>query len=295
MADALTELAVALDQQVFQRIHLTEPTIFLVGAARSASVSLRGRIRQELAGKPRVPGFDVYYPEELFEEMLGGGDRGADLLQLENLLAESVHAVVIVLESEGAIAELGAFANHDKLKDRLVVVVDKKYRREKSFIMLGPVNYLRRRTHSEIILHPFHQPDFGRLGKDIRAAVRRVSKTVTVDTSVRNPVTAQHYLRAAIHVLNPVSQIQLKSLIERAGARSPEESDRIVATSLAILQRQREVALAGEAYILTPAGQNRLERMLLFENEGAIMASALDKARIRVLTWRLRRKQTLPI
>jgi hypothetical protein len=206
-----------------------------------------------------------------------------------------VHAVVIVLESEGPIAELGAFANHDKLNDRLVVVVNKKYQHAKSFIMLGPINYLKRRTQSEIIPHPFARPDFDKLGRDIRGAVKRISQAATVDTSVRNPVTAQHYLRAAIHVLNPVTQIQLKALIERAGARSPEESNRIVATSLGILLRQQEVALSGDSYSLTPAGQNRLERMLLFESEGPIMASAMDDARIKVLTWRLRRKQTMPI
>ncbi len=118
MPDRLTEIAEVLEKEVFQRIRLTAPAVFLVGASPSAASSLRDQVRADLAGRRRVPEFDIYYPEDLFEELLRGGEAGADLLELENQLAENVHAVVILLESPGAIAELGAFANHDRLKDR---------------------------------------------------------------------------------------------------------------------------------------------------------------------------------
>lgn len=293
MSDPLGQLAVTLDQEVFQRISLSTPTVFLIGAAHSAASSLRDRLREELTGKPRIPGFDVYYPEDLFEELLRGGEKGVDLLELENLLAENVHAILILLESQGAIAELGAFANYPKLRDRLVVVVDRKYRRAKSFIMLGPVNYLRRKTASQIIFHQFDAPDILKLGADSRSAIRKVSKGITVETSVRNPVAAQHYLRTAIHVLHPASQTALQSLIQRAGTQTTEEANRIVSTSLSILRREKEVTLAGNGYVLTQSGRHRLQRMLHLEPDGGKMASALDKARIDVLTWRLRRPYKL--
>lgn len=291
--DRLAELASALDNQVFQRIRLTTPAVFLVGAAKFAPTSLRDQLREELAGKPRIPGFDVYYPEDLFDELLHGGEKGADLLELENILAENVHAIVIVLESPGAIAELGAFSNHDRLRNRLVVVVDKKYRRARSFVMLGPVNYLRRKTGSRVVFHDFSQPELHKLGEDVRSGVRKVSQDVVVDTSVRNPVAAQHYLRAAIHVLHPVSQATLQSLIERATHGTPEQANRIVSTSLSILQREEEVALGSDGYSLTHAGRHRLERMLRLEEAGREMRHALDRARIDVFTWRLRRPQRL--
>lgn len=294
MPDRLTELAARLDQDVFQRIELRTPAVFLVGAARSAPSALRAQIREELAGKPRIPGFDVYYPEDLFEELLRGGEKGADLLELENLLAENVHAIVIVLESAGAIAELGAFANHDKLRGRLVVVVDSKYKRARSFIMLGPVSYLGRKTTSKIIYHDFKRPDLRKLGEEVRGAVRKVSKGVVVDTSVRNPVAAQHYLRAAIHVLHPVSQARLQSLIERVASGTPEQANRIVSTSLSILLREGEVALSAEGHNLTEAGRQRLRRMLQLERQGRAIAHSLDRARIDVLTWTLRHPQRLP-
>jgi len=291
--DHLSELAATLDREVLQRIRLTLPTVFLVGAARSTPSALRDRIREELAGQPRITGFDVHYPEDLFEELLRGKEKDADLLQLENMLAENVHAVVIVLESPGAIAELGAFANHARLRDRLVVVVDKKYRKARSFIMLGPMNYLRRKTASKIILHDFRDPDVHKLGAEVRRAVRKVSEGVVVDTGVRNPIAAQHYLRAAIHILQPVSERTLQLLVERATTGTAQEATRIVSASLSILYSQGEVTLAGELYSLTEAGRRRLRRMLQVELEGRNMARALDRGRIDVLTWTLRRPQRL--
>jgi hypothetical protein len=294
MRDYLGEVAAALSEQVFRRIRLTTPALMLVGAKRFTPMALRDRLRGELAGKPRILGFDVYYPEELFEELLQGGGKSGDLLELENLLAQSVHAVVIVLESPGAIAELGAFANHPLLRDRLVVVVNEKHRHEASFIMRGPVNHLHWKTRSKRIFHDFGHADLGKLGEDVRAMVREVSKEVTVDTSVSNPLVAQHYLRAAIHVLQPVSRWTLQSLVEHATARSAEEAKRNVSMSLSILRREREVVLDRQEYRLTDAGRHRLRRMLQLERDGREMARALDRARINVLTWRLRHPQKLP-
>ena len=65
----LAKIAKSLEQEVFQRIKLNTPTVFLVGAGRSSASILRDEVRDELEKKPRIRGkFDVYYPEELFEE-----------------------------------------------------------------------------------------------------------------------------------------------------------------------------------------------------------------------------------
>lgn len=293
MRDYLAEIAATLNEEVFQRIQLTRPTVFLVGAGPSTPSSLRDQIRDELAGRPRIPGFDVYYPEELFEELLRGAEPRADLLELENLLAENVHAVVIVLESEGPIAELGAFANHEKLRDRLVVIVNKRYRKARSFIMLGPIKYLRQKTRSRIVYYEPMDIDLDKLGKNIRAGVRKVSAGVTVETSVRNPVLAQHYLRAAIDVLHPIQRTTLQSLIQSVAPINATETNRIVIAALSILTREKEVALGNDGYTLTKAGRDRLGRMLKLEEHGRQISTSLDRTRINVMTWKLRRKRAL--
>ena len=292
MADELGTIAATLEKEVFQRITLSAPAVFLVGAARSAAATLRDQVRDELAGSLRSPRFDVYYPEDLFEELLRGGERGADLLELENLLAENVHAVVILLESPGAIAEMGAFCNHQGLRDRLVVVVDAKHRRDRSFIMLGPVSFLQRKTKSEVIFHKLGQPNLPRLGAEIRTAIRKVSGGIKVDTSLLNPVAAQHHMRVAIQVLQPVSQATLQALIQRAADVGSNDANRIVTTSLSILRREGEVALGFQGYTMTDAGKQRMKRLLETEPAGAAMIRSLDRVRIEVLSFDLRKPKT---
>ncbi len=293
MRNPLPQVAATLDQEVFQRLQLTTPAVFLVGAGRSAPSTLRDQIRDELVGRKWVRGFDVYYPEELFEELLWEGERHAGLLELENKLAENVHAVVIVLESEGPIAELGAFANHEKLRDRLVVIVNRRHRKSRSFIMLGPVAYLKQETRSEIIYHEPKNPDMQKLGEQIRSAVRKISKEAVVDTTVQNSIAAQHYLRAAIHVLHPVSEDVLISLVQHVGPSEHAEANRIVSTALSILRSETEVTLGNDGYELTQPGKDRLRKMLEREKYGRNISEALDKARIDILTWTIRKRQKL--
>jgi len=47
------------------------------------------------------------------------GHQKQDLLTLENLLADSVNTVVILLQSPGTFTELGAFTNYEKLTEML--------------------------------------------------------------------------------------------------------------------------------------------------------------------------------
>lgn len=63
-----------------------------------------------------------------------------DLLIFEEFLAEVSDAIVLFVESPGSFCELGAFAYADALfSDKLIIVMDEKYRRSKSFIATGPV------------------------------------------------------------------------------------------------------------------------------------------------------------
>lgn len=261
--------------------------MFLVGAGQESPTSIRESIRKELTSRRYYSWLDVYYPEELFEELMQSRAH-FDLLSLENLLAKSVHVVVIILESPGAIAELGAFANHRGLRDRLVVVVDKKYRRAKSFIALGPVRYLDKNTKSIVIFHNLRNPQIEGLGVQIRQAVRRISKGIQIDTSVANPIAAQHFLLATIYVMEPVQREMLNNMIQAVRVQPPKKLTAIVTSSLSILLHQEEVILQDGKYRLTREGLKRLRLTLKSEPEGRTIDHSLDKLRIRVLNRTLR-------
>ena len=286
------EIAKLINEDVFAKLRERSLTVFLVGASQESSTSIRESIRKELIGRRYRNWLDVYYPEELFEELIRSGDH-FDLLNLENLLAESVHAVVIILESPGAIAELGSFANHKKLRDRLIVVIDEKYRKANSFIILGPVRYLKKNTKSIVLFHNLRKPQIVELGEQIRGAVRKISAGVQVDTSVANPIAAQHFLLVAIYLMDSVPREILDDVMQAVGVHHSETITIIVTSSLNILLRQREVILQDGKYRLTREGLERLRLTMKLEHEGQSIERSLDKLRVKILNHSLRGQKRL--
>ncbi|MEQ9520473.1 MAG: retron St85 family effector protein [Parvibaculum sp.] len=77
-----------------------------------------------------------------------------DLLDFENHLSHLAHTVVLVLESPGAIAELGAFALMPSIAEKLFVLMNGEYAQSNSFIELGPIKFLRDR-HDLVYIYPW--------------------------------------------------------------------------------------------------------------------------------------------
>jgi hypothetical protein len=76
-------------------------------------------------------------------------ESGFNALSLEKELAELSDAVVVLVESVGSIAELGAFSLSDDLRPKLLAVLDRARKGADSFIETGPVAWIRRES-----IHP---------------------------------------------------------------------------------------------------------------------------------------------
>jgi hypothetical protein len=63
------------------------------------------------------------------------------VLEHEEKLARTSDAIVIIVESFGTAAELGAFAIAPELRKKLLVILDRGFHGERSFINLGPVRW----------------------------------------------------------------------------------------------------------------------------------------------------------
>lgn len=113
--------------------------VFLCGKAfideNNYYVSNRGVIEKCLKSKSS----DIYIvlSEKLWEENF---NSNIDLLTFEEFLAEVSDCIILFVESPGTFCELGAFTYADGLfSDKLVIVIDEKYKNDKSFIITGPV------------------------------------------------------------------------------------------------------------------------------------------------------------
>lgn len=285
----IQEIAKSINIEIFNKFRRRGLTVFLVGAGQEAPKSMRDSVRGELSEKRYYNWLDIYYPEELFEELILSQPH-MDLLSLENLLGKSVHAVVIILESSGAISELGAFANHPDLCNRLVVIVDKKYKKKKSFIMLGPVRYLKEKTKSIVIFHNLRNPEIKSLSMNIRHAVRQISEGVKLDTSVANPIAAQQFLLAVLFAMEPLGKKTLVEMIEAVMKKGKADPNIIATSALNILLREKEITLSQGRYRLTQIGLERLKRIIKLEVHGRNIEQCFDKLRVQILNQTFRGK-----
>lgn len=90
------------------------------------------------------------FGEEIDPKMLRSKNR-VDLLTLESRFAHSVDFTILILESAGAIAELGTFSMIQNLRSRLFVLVPVRFYDAKSFIARGPLSLISKDNLNNVI------------------------------------------------------------------------------------------------------------------------------------------------
>jgi hypothetical protein len=134
--------------------------IFLCGGPVSTSQgatpprlpqSLRQSLMQKIASDHPELQNNILLAESVFDNF--DKDHYGDLLTFERYLATFCSAIVIILESPGAIAEFGAFVLLAEAVDKLYAVIDSKHYSSPSFIRKGPIEYLKQREEKQVISH----------------------------------------------------------------------------------------------------------------------------------------------
>ncbi|MDL1978454.1 MAG: retron St85 family effector protein [Deltaproteobacteria bacterium] len=282
-------LAKKIHNEVYKVFFDYKTTLFLCGAGNEVVGSVRKQINDELTSSRYAFHYDMFYPEDLFGELLFG-PKHQDLLSLENILADSVDAIVLIIESFGAVAELGAFASNSKLRKKIVCLVDQKYRKKKSFINYGPLRLLKDKGEGQVVY-----VEYDNISKSIKAVRRAISKTRKLKRKkpdVKNVVQAHHYILPCIYLLEPVKRNILRKLVEHASGTNDQKSTALTAGAISILNKKREISLTPDGYRLTPTG------LISFSNLGSrgrtrqvYNITAMDEMRVAILNWKYRGKQ----
>ena len=143
------EIALRIYKEIFCHTCDTSIDIFLCGGAKTKSKVNRDAIRRNLEKYGFL--FNIFYPEDLFIELLN--KKEYDLLSLEKYLAENSDYIVIVCESMGSAAELGAFVNNVETFSKVIVLQDLKFKNIKSFISEGPIKYLKKKYKNHVLYY----------------------------------------------------------------------------------------------------------------------------------------------
>jgi len=97
--------------------------------------------------------FEVFRPEEITSWHSDGVFK--DLMSFERELASICSLVVIVLESEGALVELGAFSQLTELSEKIIAVCPSAHRTKTSFINFGILRYISAKKTSSVRSYPW--------------------------------------------------------------------------------------------------------------------------------------------
>lgn len=191
--------------------------IFLCGgASTNKHKSLRDRVRVLLENEKKTfwnKPYKIFYPEDLLIEVLNK-TKEADLLSYEQFLANNSHMIVIICESAGSLVELGAFTNNEYTVDKVVAAVDKRRAKDKSFIMLGPIKYLKKRNKLNVIEYGQDDEDFA---KRLSKGIREKNKLSSVNSSMieLTTIVGMHYfIQLVLYFFKSLNSKELVEIIE---------------------------------------------------------------------------------
>lgn len=151
------------------RIQFRRPIVFICGGKIDVETfeytSFRDAFWQEACSTHKDL-FDLLRTAEAFKDWLHDGIY-SNLIDFETDLASIASLVLIILESPGAIAELGAFSQNSSLLERLVVIVPEKHWLEQSFIQLGLLRYVRMDSESRLKVYDWNDKNPSSIPKGV--------------------------------------------------------------------------------------------------------------------------------
>lgn len=292
MHSKIIEIADKLNKQFLNKSQdLNEISIFLCGGSDKEQKKFRRKIGEKICGTSKHSNYkySVYYPEDMFMELILGHQK-KDLLSLENLLAGSANAVVILLQSPGTFTELGAFTNYKKLSNKLIVIIDPKFSRKNSFINLGPVRFLRTKTKSKVLFIPMDNSNFNKLVERITDTARDITKHSFPKRGLANPIFAFRFYLALIYVFEPIPKNAILT-ISKLLATNKERNIGIVAEIVINnLINDRRVSLSSKNLSTTSKGADDLIYGGNTKKRAHLISAFLTELRLEALNLIYRKK-----
>lgn len=163
-----------------------ETEVFLCGPTPSKHAEdLRGRVRKYLE---RSPNTKVLYGEELEDTKRFRFPDRVDLQTLEAAYAEQVDFTVLLLDSPGAIAELGTFSMIPSIRERLYVLVRLDFYRVGSYIERGSLSLIASKVDPSNIFYYRDEND--------REVFRGINLAITKYKFINNEAREYKYLKS---------------------------------------------------------------------------------------------------
>jgi hypothetical protein len=172
----------------------------------------------------------VFYADDVWAQI--SSVAGENALAMEQRLAELADVVILVVESPGTFAELGAFSIHPKLRTKLLPILDASYQQDPSFINSGPIRWINSDSrYSPAIWAPLQSvlsaagelderlsrlpPQSERRARELHSSLKHLLLLVTDIVTVFAPCRFDHvdyYLRVVLNREPAVDTLTLLAL-----------------------------------------------------------------------------------
>lgn len=281
----LKHIADVVKDIIFVPRNRKKVSIFLCGADIKNHETARSKMAAILSHYPR---YELLYPEDLFDDLLAGQGQHS-LLKLESILADNVDAIVLFPESPGSFAEIGAFSNNEKLAQKMIVLSNKKYKSNKSFINYGPYRLIKSSKTGKVVhINYEHLTDpieSERIYKNINNYIAKIRREYPVEKNVANILEAENFILPCIYLLDKIDNTMLSKLIGYATKQDKVLSDIATKSSLGRLALKKYISRTVSGYQVTSLGADYVKNT--FNNKN------LDKVRIEILNAENRRNASI--
>ncbi|UXF72561.1 retron St85 family effector protein [Stenotrophomonas maltophilia] len=195
------------------RVRAFEGFVLLCGGASGADAhpvkSVRHLIQSELTNGRHS---EIAKRVRLAEETNDWFDGGvySDLVTFEEHLAGLSAVVVLIVETAGSIAELGAFSVSTPFIDRLLVIISQDHYSQDSFIRLGPIQKLENASPESVLVYDWHERAVGgRLTENFELIRADLTEVVSKIQGYVSPSGRQHVFRATepAHVMSLICEL----------------------------------------------------------------------------------------
>lgn len=195
--------------------------VFVCGATPTPERPLTARGELLRYARRHFGQFMFFEAEQVFRSLSERG-KDEDLLSLEDDLAAFSDCIIIIVESPGAIAELGAFSLKDEIAKTVLAINAPEYRVEGSFITDGPMKRLNRRSRFKPMIHA-HFDTVLSAAQEIENRLSRIPHRNRMSIPLASqrdfeecePKHRLMFLADIISLCSPVKYNELSMLIER--------------------------------------------------------------------------------
>ncbi|MCB2185505.1 MAG: retron St85 family effector protein [Deltaproteobacteria bacterium] len=231
--------------------------VFLCGANKSGGGGVSARREALLRfSKKNLPNTEFFLAESIFDVLKAEG-YARNFLDIESDVFEFTDYVLIILESESAFCELGAFSVKKETRGKIIVINDVAHKESKSFINIGPIQAIADSVGDEALLYykmiPTGRDGGDGIGRIFSRLVRLLDKGKPSRRSRvlnLNPVTFQNkeslrLVHDLVFFAGPITSVELSFLVKLLFGRKSFNNLKML---LAILKAINHISINDELY-----------------------------------------------